>query len=500
MPFPRLETYQERKQHDAAGYNTVCPQCGRGFGHAANRNEAKEHSWARYIGEDGRPIDARECGMCLHHTSCGYHLPPREYYKRKRDDEARLRPRRRLDKNETLRYDNDTVLRTYDSESEKRLNDSTITPLAFGPQRSCDSSFSPSLSDSSCTRLSDDLIIRLFHKGLKDFCEASTSNAPDFLFSYLAARFGEEHVRAVWQRLGITAMRSGATIFWQRDLDGLLRTGKIIRYDVQTGKRDKTRGATWVHALHEVKPLLPADATVHQCLFGLHQLNDESDTQSYDTLRYDSDTALCACDSDSHSNSDSEERLNNSTINPFTRHEMPIGPFSNSPINPLAYGQQRSCDSTINPFTRHEMPIGQQRSCDSPLGQSDSECHRRSEAPYRHRRHAVPYRYGSEAPTLFLTEGEKAAIYGTLLWPQHVWMATGGKQNLKADLLEPLRGYAIQALPDADALDDWCHAAADLRRQSFDITIPWRWFHLMQSPAHAATNHDLEDVWPELTA
>ena len=90
------------------------------------------------------------------------------------------------------------------------------------------------------------------------------------------------------------------------------------------------------------------------------------------------------------------------------------------------------------------MAYGQQRSCDSPLGQSDSECHRRSEAPYR---------YGSEAPTLFLTEGEKAAVYGTLLWPQHVWMATGGKQNLKADLLEPLRGYSIQALPDADALD-----------------------------------------------
>ena len=325
---------------------------------------------------------------------------------------------------------------------------------------------------------------------LHSFYDASSSNAPDYLFSYLAARFGEERVRAVWQRLGITAMRSGATIFWQRDLDGHLRTGKIIRYDLQSGKRDKSRGATWVHALHEVKPLLPADATVHQCLFGLHQLNDESDTQSYDTLRYDSDTALCAYDSDSHSNCDGEERLTNSTINPFTRHEMPIG-------------QQRSCDSTINPFTRHEVPIGpfsnspinplaygQQQSCDSPLGQSDSECHRR---------HAVPYRYGSEAPTLFLTEGEKAAVYGTLLWPQHVWMATGGKQNLKADLLEPLRGYAIRALPDADALDDWCHAAAELRRQGFDITFPWRWFHLMQTPAHAATNHDLEDVWPELT-
>ena len=461
MPFPRLETYQERKQHDAAGYNTVCPQCGRGFGHAANRNEAKEHSWARYIGEDGRPIDARECGMCLHHTSCGYHLPPREYYKRKRDDEARLRPRRRLDKNETLRYNNDTVLRTYDSESEKRLNDSTITPLAFGPQRSCDSPLSQGDSHSHRNEVYRNEMNRSeAYLPLHAFCEASTSNAPDFLFRYLAVRFSEEHVRAVWQRLGITAMRSGATIFWQRDLDGLLRTGKIIRYDLQTGKRDKTRGATWVHALHEVKPLLPADATVHQCLFGLHQLNSDSDNLNdndtalcaYDTLRYDNETALCAFDSDS---------------------------------------EKRLTSSTINRFTRHEVPIGQQRSCDSPLGQSDSECHRR---------HAVPYRYGSEAPTLFLTEGEKAAVYGTLLWPQHVWMATGGKQNLKADLLEPLRGYAIQALPDADALDDWCHAAADLRRQGFDITIPWRWFHLMQSPAHASTNHDLEDVWPELTA
>ena len=495
MSFPRLESYQERKQHDAAGYNTVCPQCGRGFGHAANHNEAREHSWARYIGEDGRPIDARECGMCLHHTSCGYHLPPREYYRRKRDDEARLRPRRRLDKNDTLRYDNDTALRAYDS--EKRLNDSTITPLAFGPQRSCDSPLSQGDSHSHRNEVYRNEMNRSeAYLPLHAFCEASSSNAPDYLFSYLAARFGEERVRAVWQRLGITAMRSGATIFWQRDLDGHLRTGKIIRYDLQSGKRDKSRGATWVHALHDVKPLLPADATVHQCLFGLHQLNDENDNENlndndtalcaYDTLRYDNETALCAYDSDS------EKRLNNSTINRFNRYEVPIGPFSNSPINH---------------FTRHEVPIGPQRSCDSPLGPQSPSLwggFRRGQSPSGdliiRLSDYLPSSSPFEKGGVFLTEGEKAAVYGTLLWPQHVWLATGGKQNLKADLLEPLRGYAIRVLPDADALDDWCHAAADLRRQGFDITIPWRWFHLMQTPAHAATTHDLEDVWPELLA
>lgn len=75
----------------------------------------------------------------------------------------------------------------------------------------------------------------------------------------------------------------------------------------------------------------------------------------------------------------------------------------------------------------------------------------------------------------------------------------GGKQNFKRDLLEPLSGHVVYALPDADAVDDWCSTAADQRRQGFDIISPWRWFQLIRSPAHQGITHDHKDVWPELT-
>ena len=75
-------------------------------------------------------------------------------------------------------------------------------------------------------------------------------------------------------RLGTT--RSGAVIFFQLDIQGRCRTGKMMLYDPGTGHRikdkDKPGRIDWVHSLMKRTGMLPQDWEVTQCLFGEHLL------------------------------------------------------------------------------------------------------------------------------------------------------------------------------------------------------------------------------------
>ena len=75
-------------------------------------------------------------------------------------------------------------------------------------------------------------------------------------------------------RIGVT--RSGATIFFQIDKLGRCRTGKVMKYDPETGHRIKDPDVpcriTWVHSLMKQSGQLPADWELSQCLFGEHLL------------------------------------------------------------------------------------------------------------------------------------------------------------------------------------------------------------------------------------
>ena len=75
-------------------------------------------------------------------------------------------------------------------------------------------------------------------------------------------------------RLGVTRARD--VIFFQIDTQGRVRTGKIMKYDPETGHRIKdeaTKGRiTWVHSLMKTSGELPQTWTLTQCLFGEHLL------------------------------------------------------------------------------------------------------------------------------------------------------------------------------------------------------------------------------------
>jgi len=91
------------------------------------------------------------------------------------------------------------------------------------------------------------------------------------LVTYLHARLGEIKTQQLITRffIGTSKHWPGATIFWQIDHRGRIRTGKIMLYDPLQGTRVKSpfNHITWIHQALRV-------TTFHlsQTLFGAHQL------------------------------------------------------------------------------------------------------------------------------------------------------------------------------------------------------------------------------------
>jgi Domain of unknown function (DUF6371) len=76
-------------------------------------------------------------------------------------------------------------------------------------------------------------------------------------------------------KIGTSKLWNGATVFWQIDELGNARTGKIMLYDVFTGKRVKKPfdHINWVHSVLK----LP-EYRLNQVLFGSHLLNASNNT------------------------------------------------------------------------------------------------------------------------------------------------------------------------------------------------------------------------------
>ena len=70
-------------------------------------------------------------------------------------------------------------------------------------------------------------------------------------------------------RVGTSKHWPGSCVFWQIDINGRVRTGKVMLYDAESGKRVKEPYShlTWAHSLLK----LP-DFNLRQCFFGEHLL------------------------------------------------------------------------------------------------------------------------------------------------------------------------------------------------------------------------------------
>jgi hypothetical protein len=115
---------------------------------------------------------------------------------------------------------------------------------------------------------------------LKSLTKYSQNN----FVSFLDRKFGSEVTHQLIQRfyIGTSQYWDGATVFWQIDIQGRIRSGKIMEYDSTTGRRVKEKQVngsvnskiTWVHSVLLQKHLLPS-FNLKQCYFGEHQLSSK---------------------------------------------------------------------------------------------------------------------------------------------------------------------------------------------------------------------------------
>ena len=94
-----------------------------------------------------------------------------------------------------------------------------------------------------------------------------------------------------------------------------------------------------------------------------------------------------------------------------------------------------------------------------------------------------------------IVESEKTAIIMSLVCPDKVWLATGGKANFKEQMLWPLLGHEVAVYPDADALHDWAVRIVQFNHElGHRLYIPTGYYNLMDHDEARREGWDLADI------
>ncbi len=248
------------------------------------------HSFTYYVDEDGVAID-KSVGRCDHESRCGYHYSPKQYFQDHRWENEDDRKKDGWHNNRD---------KPKQQESEVAINIPTF--------------------------IDRNVVLR------------SLSFDSTFV-EFLCGIFPPSIIKRVVGDYAIGATKDRSVVFWQIDANGHVRTGKVIKYDPDTGHRRKDLKVDWVHAILKRKGMIGNDYHLKQCLFGEHLLKRHP------------------------------ERL------------------------------------------------------------------------------------------VALVEAEKTAVIGSGVFPNYVWVATGGKSQLPIDKLRVLTGRNVLMFPDVDGYQEWCKKA-----------------------------------------
>ncbi|MDL2304405.1 DUF6371 domain-containing protein [Bacteroides sp. OttesenSCG-928-D19] len=256
------------------------------------------HSFAYYIDGTGNVI-SKNVGRCNHESSCGYHYTPKQYY-----------------------IDNPEDNKEFVPSNKKKSPHKPQQEIGYIPSR---------------------------------YVEQSASFNSSFVH-FLCGLFDKYSLESptiekIAQEYALGATKDGSVIFWQIDKLGRTRTGKIMKYNPDTGRRIKDAGGiNWVHSIMKKQNLLPDNYNLVQCLFGEYLLKIYPDK------------------------------------------------------------------------------------------------------------------------VVALVESEKSALIASGVFPEYVWLATGGKSQLSIDKLKVLQGRTVIMFPDVDAYEHWSLKAKELQ-QIFKVIV-----------------------------
>jgi hypothetical protein len=210
-----------------------CPSCGR------------MQSFTLYLdGNTHEPIH-RTVGRCNREIKCGYHYTPKQYF-----TDNPLAP----SLSPPLRGGWEGF----------RVGVRSSPPLRGGRVGSGVRSCTSKLQTVNC-KLPTSLVGTIPFPYLKN----SLSLASNFV-SFLQNHFSENQINTVFEKYLLGATKNKEVIFWQIDIAGKIRTGKIMQYNPETGKRIKHQNGAinWVHNKLKKSRLLSEDYNLQQCFFG----------------------------------------------------------------------------------------------------------------------------------------------------------------------------------------------------------------------------------------
>ena len=200
----QLEKYRGRATRH------VCPQCGR------------KQAFTRYIDTYNNNIYINDrVGKCNRLDKCGYHYTPRQYF----------------EDNPWLRENKDACPFFHFDRENGQMDNGQSRPEP--PKR----------------------VMELPKRVMQDSLAKTSS-----YMRWFERRFGREAARRVAEEYHVGGAEDHA-IFWQIDIEGRLRTGKIMAYDELTGKRIHGM-VDWVHAILRREGALPEAWELTQCLYG----------------------------------------------------------------------------------------------------------------------------------------------------------------------------------------------------------------------------------------
>jgi len=185
----------------------TCPSC----------ENAKR--FTRYIDNETKTIIHKDVGRCDRVDGCGYHYPPRDFFK---DNDIKI---------EQSNWGAAKILR-------KTSNCKTPSQINYSDVRKCISGLDKS-----------SLVQFLYKKLGKEKTAPTLSN-------YLLGQF------YYWDNIN--------PVFWQIDVNDKVRTGKFMKYNSINGKRIRKprRFINWMHTVLNYE-----DYNLVQCLYGEHLLN-----------------------------------------------------------------------------------------------------------------------------------------------------------------------------------------------------------------------------------
>ena len=214
-----LERYRGR------GSRYACPQCGR------------KYSFTRYVDTENNSYVAENVGKCNRLDKCGYHYTPRQYF---------------LD-------------HPWLSERPQHPYNPRPQPRPKPRTEQC-----PQPRSEQCQEAEN----RGF--GLMPRTLVERSLALDCGYKrWLRSVAGDEVAKRLisdYKIGGCINETTGldAAVFWQEDINGDFRTGKIMNFDPTTGKRLKGEAGVvnWAHSLLRQEGALPEGWELRQCLYG----------------------------------------------------------------------------------------------------------------------------------------------------------------------------------------------------------------------------------------